>query len=72
MESLNLQVEDSYYPALLELLKNLPKNKIQLQEIDNENPLTFEQANCTLKKMMSCINVCHDSIINAGTDFTIA
>ena len=51
MKSLNLQVEDSYYPALLELLKNLPKNKIQIQEIDSENPLTFEQAmSYTLKK----------------------
>ena len=51
MKSLNLQVEDSYYPALLELLKNLPKNKIHIQEIDGENPLTFEQAmSYTLKK----------------------
>lgn len=30
MKSLNIQVEDSFYEALLEILKNLPKNKIQI------------------------------------------
>ncbi len=51
MKSLNIQVEDSFYDALLEILKNLPKNKIQIQEIDSNNRLDFEQTiNYTLKK----------------------
>jgi len=51
MKSLNIQVEDSFYEALLEILKNLPKNKIQIQEIDSDNHLDFEQAmDYTLKK----------------------
>jgi hypothetical protein len=42
MKSLNIQVEDSFYDVFLEILKNLPK--IQVQEIDSDNHLEFEQA----------------------------
>ena len=51
MKSLTIQVEDSLYDALLEILKNLPKNKIQIQEVNKDNKLEFEQAmNYALKK----------------------
>ncbi len=51
MKSLHLQVDDSLYPALLEILKNLPKNKIKIQELATNNNLGFEQAmDCTLDK----------------------
>ncbi|NOQ35521.1 MAG: hypothetical protein GQ569_06450 [Methylococcaceae bacterium] len=51
MKTLNIQVEDSFYDALLEILKNLPKNKVKIQEVNEDNSLDFEQAMAyTLKK----------------------
>ncbi len=44
MKALNIQVDDSLYPALLEILKNLPASKIQIQEQCPEKELSFEQA----------------------------
>jgi len=44
MKALNLQVDDSLYPALLEILKNLPASKIQIQEQSPDKELSFEQA----------------------------
>lgn len=44
MKTLNIQVEDSLYDALLEILENLPKHKIKIQEVDSDNRLDFEQA----------------------------
>jgi len=32
------------YDALLEILENLPKHKIKIQETDSDNRLDFEQA----------------------------
>ena len=51
MKALNIQVDDSLYPALLEILKNLPASKIQIQEQSPDKELSFEQAmDCTLDK----------------------
>lgn len=51
MKTLNIEVEDSLYDALLEILKNLPKNKIKIQEIKEKSNLDFEQTmDYTLKK----------------------
>jgi ribosomal protein S3AE len=44
MKTLNIQVENSLYEALLEILENLPKHKIKIQEVDSDNCLDFEQA----------------------------
>jgi len=44
MKALNIQVDDSLYPALLEILQNLPKNKIKILEQPTDNSLNFEQA----------------------------
>ena len=44
MKTLNIQVEDSFYPALLEVLKNLPTSKIIIQEQDTAVALSFDQA----------------------------
>lgn len=44
MKTLTIQVEESLYDALLEILENLPKNKIKIQETANDNRLDFEQA----------------------------
>ncbi len=44
MKTLNIQVDDSLYDALLEILQNLPENKIRIQEQDSDNTLNFEQA----------------------------
>ena len=44
MKALNIQVDDSLYPALLEILKNLPASKIQIQEQSPDKELNFEQA----------------------------
>ncbi len=44
MKALNIQVDDSLYPALLEILKNLPASKIQIQEQSPDKQLSFEQA----------------------------
>ncbi len=44
MKALNIQVDDSLYPALLEILKNLPASKIQIQEQSLDKELGFEQA----------------------------
>ena len=51
MRVLNIQVEDSLYPALLEILKNLPASKLKIQEQVPDNSLEFEQAmDYTLEK----------------------
>ena len=51
MKALKIQVDDSLYPALLEILQNLPKNKIKILEQPADNSLNFEQAmNYTLDK----------------------
>ena len=51
MKTLTIQVEESLYDALLEILENLPKNKIKIQEMADDNHLDFEQAmDCTLDK----------------------
>lgn len=51
MKALSIEVEDSLYGALLEILKNLPENKIKIQEIKEDKNLDFEQAmDYTLKK----------------------
>jgi hypothetical protein len=44
MKALNIEIEDSLYDALLEILKSLPENKIKIQELGNDNCLNFEQA----------------------------
>jgi len=44
MKALNIQVDDSLYPALLEILKNLPASKIQIQEQSPDKELSFELA----------------------------
>jgi hypothetical protein len=44
MKTLNIQIDDSLYASLLEMLKKLPKSKIKIQELDSTNNLNFEQA----------------------------
>ena len=44
MKALNLQVDESLYDALLEILKNLPKSKIKIQEQNSDNNPSFEEA----------------------------
>ncbi len=51
MKTLNIQIDDSLYASLLEILKTLPKSKIKIQELDSANNLNFEQAaNYALEK----------------------
>ncbi len=51
MKTLTLEVDESLYPSLLDILKNLPKNKIQIKEQATDKDLSFEQAmNYTLDK----------------------
>jgi len=53
------------YPALLEILKNLPASKIQIQEQSPDKELSFEQAmDYTLDKKKNYINACLDAILN--------
>ena len=42
MKTLNIQIDDVLYDALLEILKNLPKSKIKIEKLDNH--FSFEQA----------------------------
>lgn len=44
MKTLTIEVEDSLYSALLEILENLPKHKIKILEADSDNRLSFEEA----------------------------
>jgi hypothetical protein len=44
MKELNIKIDDSLYDALLEILKNLPESKIQIQEQSSEKNISFEQA----------------------------
>jgi len=44
MKALQIQVDESFYPALLEVLKNLPANKIKIIEDEKPTELSFEQA----------------------------
>lgn len=44
MKTLTIQVEETLYDALLEILENLPKHKIKIQEMDDDNCIDFEQA----------------------------
>ncbi len=52
MKTLNIQIDDSLYDALLEILKNLPESKIKIQDLDSaKNNLSLEQAmDYTLEK----------------------
>ncbi|WP_069472390.1 hypothetical protein [Candidatus Marithrix sp. Canyon 246] len=51
MKTLNIQIEDSLYDALLEILKNLPETKIKIQEIASTSNFSFEESmDYTLKK----------------------
>jgi hypothetical protein len=51
MKTLNIQIDDSLYASLLEMLKKIPKSKIKIQELDSTNNLSFEQAmDYTLEK----------------------
>ncbi len=73
MKTLTIQVEDTLYDALLEILENLPKHKIKIQETESDNRLDFEQAmDYTLDKTKSCISACPDAIINAGSAYKTA
>jgi hypothetical protein len=61
------------YDALLEILENLPKHKIKIQETASNNRLDYEQAmDYALDKTKSCISSCPDAIINAGAGFKVA
>jgi hypothetical protein len=44
MKALNIEIDDSLYDSLLEILKKLPENKIKIQELNNKNCLNFTQA----------------------------
>ena len=44
MKTLTIEVEDALYSALLEILENLPKHKIKIQQTDSDNRLSFEEA----------------------------
>ena len=44
VKTLTIEVEDALYSALLEILENLPKHKIKIQEADSDNRLSFEEA----------------------------
>jgi hypothetical protein len=45
MKILTIQIDNSLYDALLEILKNLPKNKIIIQEENTEmDGLDFDKA----------------------------
>jgi len=45
MKTLTIQIDNSLYDALLEILKNLPKSKIIIQEENTEmNGLDFDKA----------------------------
>ena len=44
MKALHIEVDETLYPALLEVLNNLPANKIKIQEEDSNQTLNFEQA----------------------------
>ncbi|WP_262965918.1 hypothetical protein [Methylobacter psychrophilus] len=59
---------------MLEILKNLPKNKIKIQETDSDNRLDFEQEmDYTLKKNQELYKkVCHDTAVNTGVNPVIA
>jgi len=51
MKTLNIQIDDSLYETLLEILKKIPESKIKIQELDSVKNLSFEQAmDYTLKK----------------------
>lgn len=51
MKTLNIQIDDSLYNTLLEILKKIPESKIKIQELDSTNNLSFEQAmDYTLEK----------------------
>ncbi len=54
MKALNIEIDDSLYDSLLEILKKLPENKIKIQELNNKNCLNFTQAtNIALNKNKS-------------------
>ena len=51
MKALKIEVDDSLYPALLEILRNLPESKIKIQEQALDDNPDFEQAmDLTLNK----------------------
>ena len=51
MKTLNIQIDDSLYDTLLEILKKIPESKIKIQEQDLANNLSFEEVmDYTLEK----------------------
>jgi len=51
MKTLTLEVDESLYPSPLDILKNLPKSKIQIKEQSTDKELSFDKAmNYTLDK----------------------
>ena len=50
MKTLTIEVEDALYSALMEILENLPKHKIKIQEADSDNRLSFKQAMAFFEK----------------------
>ena len=51
MKTLNIQIDDSLYDTLLEILKKIPESKIKIQEQDFANNISFEEVmDYTLEK----------------------
>jgi hypothetical protein len=50
VKTLTIEVEDALYSALLEILENLPKHKIKIQQTDSDNRLSFKQAMAFFEK----------------------
>ncbi|GEM_PF-1017522 len=44
MKTLTLEIDESLYPSLLDILKNLPQSKIHIIEQATDKELSFEQA----------------------------
>ncbi len=44
MKTLSIEIDDSLYNNLLEILKSYPKNKLKFHEVLEGESLTFEQA----------------------------
>lgn len=41
MKTLNIQIDDSLYEMLLEMLKKIPESQIKIQEVDSANSLSL-------------------------------
>ena len=44
MKVLQIEVDNAFYPTLLEVLNNLPANKITIVEAKKSKTLSFEEA----------------------------